>query len=170
MNAQKSSKHPYRRIVAYVAATWFGSGLSPKAPGTAGSLAALPFILLIAPYGWWALLLFALFAFILGIPATVLVQKDTGLGDPQLVVIDEVVGQTIAFLFLPSSLFVEYTAETAVFTVLAFLSFRFFDVWKPWPASYFDSQHSAAGVMLDDVAAGLYAMLFVWGSYFLIAG
>ncbi|MCK5808501.1 phosphatidylglycerophosphatase A [bacterium] len=159
-----------RRGLSFTTATWFGSGLSPFAPGTAGSLAALPFILVIAQFGQIALLLFAIFAMIIGMPATIFVQREKGGGDPQLIVIDEVVGQTLAFVLIPTHLLLTLSVEAVVLTTLAFLSFRFFDVWKPWPASYFDSLHSAWGIMLDDVVAGVYAMLFVWLSYSYIVG
>ena len=78
-------------------------------------------------------------------------MRETGIEDPGLVVIDEVVGQWLSLLTTPLD---------PIGYLIAFFFFRFFDILKPWPACWADSKlHSATGVMLDDVFAGLYALL-----------
>lgn len=135
-------------------ATWFGAGLSPFAPGTAGSLAALPFAYVIqTTFGNAALVAFAATVFLLGCWATKSYLATTGKQDPGEVVIDEVAGQCL----LLAALFPTWQSYLA-----GFFLFRLFDVVKPWPVSYFD-QHvkGAFGVMLDDIAAALYPVLFL---------
>ena len=136
---------------AVIAATWFWSGLSPKAPGTMGSLAALPFGYAILYYaGQEALLLATISVFCLGILATNIYLKKTGKQDPGEVVIDEVAGQWIPLLIVGTDL---------LLLVLAFILFRLFDILKPWPISWMDRHiKGATGVMIDDIVAGLFAL------------
>lgn len=150
---------------AYLIATWFKSGLSPKAPGTIGSLCTLPLAwVLISLYGTVGLLIGALLLFIIGQKATQIVLKtQKGVTDPGFIVIDEVVGQLLAFVF------VAFLPLNVYIYVLGFAFFRFFDIIKVWPASYFDQKvHTAFGVMMDDVVAGLYAALLLGLTYFVI--
>lgn len=138
-------------------ATWFGCGLMRPAPGTWGSLGALPFGMIFLVLGGSTLLgLAAIILFPLGILATKAVLAGSGGdSDPQIVVVDEVVGQWIALI--PAAL-------SPVSVLLAFALFRAFDALKPWPVSYFDRKVPGAwGVMLDDVAAGILAALCLWG-------
>lgn len=133
-------------------ATWGGAGLSPKAPGTVGSLASLvvwaPMVLLGAP--WWAILTTSALLFALGVRAAQSVVDSDGREDPQIVVIDEVVGMGITLILCP---------PTPWALALGFLWFRLFDVWKPWPVSLADRRVKGGfGVMLDDVVAALYAL------------
>jgi len=135
---------------ATVIATWFGVGLLPLAPGTWGSLAALPFAALIAwLFGARALLLAAVVLFFIGWWAAHRVVRTTGVEDPGSVVVDEVVGQWLTLVVTPP----DVTAYVA-----GFLLFRVFDVLKPWPARWLD-QHvgGGLGIMADDIAAGFYA-------------
>ena len=133
-------------------ATWFGAGLLPGAPGTWGSLAALPFawgITLTA--GPWGLLICACGIFIAGCWAAALYTRAAGLKDCQHIVIDEVAGQWLALCFVPLDPFAYFSA---------FLLFRAFDIFKPWPANLADRALSGGfGIMLDDVIAGVYAAL-----------
>ncbi len=144
----------------YLIALGFGSGLSPKAPGTAGSaLAMLLFIpLLSAPL----VLQIALIVFSLGFGIWICerVAADMNIKDPGVIVWDEFVGMWIAMLWLPSVYWVP----------VAFAAFRFFDILKPWPVSLADQElGGGAGIMLDDVVAGLYALLTVQLLVFLTA-
>jgi phosphatidylglycerophosphatase A len=135
-----------------LAATWFGVGLVPLAPGTAGSATALPFAwLLLQAGGPPALLAAAALVLALGLAACGAVVRATGDGDPGPVVIDEVAGQWLALL--PASL--------SPWSFLAgFLLFRALDIVKPWPAGAIDRRLGGApGIMLDDVVAGAYAAL-----------
>jgi phosphatidylglycerophosphatase A len=132
-----------------VLAAWGPCGFSPVAPGTAGTLGAVPL--------WWALSKlppFALPAAIvllgaLGVVAASRAGRYWGVTDASAIVIDEVVGYLVTVSLVP------FSWPAAAF---GFVLFRVFDVAKPWPASYFDRVKSPWGVMLDDVAAGVYAM------------
>ena len=137
---------------SFVLGTWFGAGKSPVAPGTFGSLAALPFGWAILHFGGACGLAAAAFAvFFIGVWSADVVMRETNTEDPGMIVIDEVVGQWIALLCVPAD-WIGY--------LLAFALFRVFDISKPWPACWAASKlRSATGVMLDDVFAGLYALL-----------
>jgi phosphatidylglycerophosphatase A len=89
---------------------------------------------------------------LVGIPASTIVSREAGTDDPSFVVLDEVVGQWIA---LVGATLVPWS------WLLAFLLFRAFDIWKPAPARQFDRMHSGFGIMMDDVAAGVYALILV---------
>ena len=133
-------------------ATWFGAGLLPRAPGTWGSIAALPFAWVILWAGGWpALLVASVLVFFIGWWAAQKLVDETGLADPQLVVIDEVAGQWL--VLLPAGL------HWWSF-LLALILFRIADIKKPWPANWADSQvPGGLGVMLDDVFAALYGLV-----------
>jgi phosphatidylglycerophosphatase A len=137
-------------------ATWGGTGLSPFAPGTVGSLAALPFAWGLLAWGGWPALAWAAFAACaLGTWATAVYLRTSTDKDPAAVVIDEVAGQWIALL--PATL------EPLPF-VAGFALFRLFDIWKPWPIGWADRHlPGALGVMADDVIAGTFAAAGVWG-------
>jgi phosphatidylglycerophosphatase A len=131
-------------------ATFFGCGLTPYASGTVGSAATLPLAFLIAEAGYWTFI--AATAAAIGLAfwsAGAGVQK-YGTLDPKQVVIDEVAGQMVALLFVPISL---------LGWGISFLLFRFFDIVKPPPASQLERVPGAPGIVLDDLAAGLYANL-----------
>lgn len=132
--------------------TWFGSGWLPWAPGSWGSLAALPFAWIIMKEGGPGLLAFAALAiFALGCWATDAALRETQSRDPGWIVVDEVVGQWLTLLAAPGSAF-GYVA--------GFLLFRLFDIWKPWPISWADRRlEGGFGVMADDVMAAIYAMI-----------
>ena len=150
------------------AITSFGYvGLIPVAPGTFGSLAALPAAWVLHGLGGFPLLLIATVAlFPLGVWATAKVTAG-GDPDPSEVVIDEVVGQWIALFPLSAGLWVA-GAEPWLFPwpgwVGAFLLFRLFDIWKPGPVGWADRKHSPLGVMLDDVIAGGLTAFLIAGS------
>ncbi len=164
------SKLATRTRWAWIAGTWFGAGLLKPGPGTWGSIAAallwlvfaLPFVMfgLDVHLGHTAVsqvtfvgvltALAALLVLIIGIPAATIVARESNSADPQHVVIDEVCGQWIALLFMPP------TWKSAV---LCLALFRIFDIVKPPPARQLERLHGGAGVMLDDVAAGFYALI-----------
>jgi phosphatidylglycerophosphatase A len=143
-NWNKSFFHPSLMI-----STWFYSGLVPFAPGTMGSIAALPFAwLLIEHAGKFGLANATLILFVLGLWASREYMNETGKTDPGEVVVDEVVGQWLVCLFIIDNNHIgQY--------ILALLAFRIFDIMKPWPVSHFDKRHDAFGVMMDDVVAGI---------------
>ena len=144
-------------------ATWFGSGLMRKAPGTWGSLAAIPFgIFIYLFFGPIGLVIATFLVSIIGYWSADQFEKETGIHDSKMVVIDEVVGQWIALL--PVFYLFGYSV---VGILIAFSLFRAFDIIKPWPVSYFDRKvEGAAGVMGDDLVAGLIAALIIIGAYY----
>ena len=130
-------------------ATFFFVGRMPKAPGTWGSLAALPF----AWFLWklpvtvaWPIVLAV---FLAGCWSASRVIQRTGVSDHQTIVIDEVIG-----IFLVTSIAAQLWWQYA----LAFLFFRIFDIWKPWPVHFVDANVKGGfGTMLDDVVAAVMA-------------
>ena len=136
---------------AYILATWFWVGRIPKAPGTWGSLAALPFAWVIADaFGPLALLIAAALLFPIGCWASAAYAHGIGRKDPGSAVIDEVVGQWMVLAVLPLD---------PLAYAIGFALFRLFDIAKPGPVGWADRQGGATGVMLDDVIAGVLAAL-----------
>ncbi len=137
-------------------ATWFGCGLMRPAPGTWGTLGGLPIgLILMALGGYWGLLIGIAFIIPIGLWAAKEFEVMAGEHDSGLIVIDEVAGIWIALLAVVHA--------PLYYIVLAFVLFRFFDILKPWPVSFLDKKIPGAfGVMLDDVAAGLYAAGTLW--------
>jgi phosphatidylglycerophosphatase A len=143
-------------------ATWFGIGHLPKAPGTWGSLAALPFAWSFSLLGGPVLILAAtIVVFAAGVWAAQRLERADGLKDPGHIVIDEVAGQWLTLAAFPAD---------PVLYGIGFLLFRIMDVAKPWPVSWLD-RHVAGGfgVMLDDIAAAAYAgiVLYLIAEYLL---
>lgn len=131
-------------------ATWFGCGLVPVAPGTAGSLAAV----VIAAFVPWRPLTFCVAALALtpvAIWSAGATARDLGREDPGLVVIDEVVGQWIT---LSGASHLNWKS-----LLFGFALFRLFDVWKPWPARRLESLPAGYGIVADDFMAGIYGAL-----------
>ncbi len=128
--------------------SWFGAGYSPKAPGTVGSLAALPFAWWIAStWGLPALALAAGCAFLIGWAAASTTPEAAA--DPGWVVIDEVAGQCLTLAVVSPDL---------VLYGIGFLLFRVFDIFKPWPIRFLEQRiPGGLGVMVDDIAAAVYA-------------
>jgi phosphatidylglycerophosphatase A len=143
---------------ARVLATWFYCGYAPKAPGTAGSLAALVIAWLLHQYAGVPPLGFAILALALlgpAIWAADVTARETGLKDPQIVVIDEVVGQWIAI----AGASYWHAGIDWKGWLAAFVLFRAFDMWKPPPVRQLEKIRGGAGIVLDDVMAGVYAAL-----------
>ena len=125
-------------------------GYLPIAPGTWGSLAAL--------IGWYLLkpmlsdplfLLITGAIFFVGVAASEILVEAWEDVDPKAVVVDEWVGMWIALYLVP---------HTLIWGLIAFFLFRFFDIFKPGPIQLMDDLHSAIGVMMDDVVAGIFAL------------
>ena len=147
-------------MVARLIATWFGVGALPFAPGTAGSLAALPFAwAILALAGLPALLLATFAAALLGVWASGRHAPVMGRDDPGGIVIDEVAGQ---WLTLAGAGLLGMPFDLAGYAI-AFACFRFFDIVKPWPVSWADRRLSGGlGIMADDLLAGVYAAVGTW--------
>ena len=129
-------------------ATVGGAGYSPVASGTVGSFVTLIALWLI-PFTTRALLVTLTVVTLVGIWAGSRVERAIDAKDPGIIVIDEVAGMIVSVLFLP---------RTIPVLVTAFLLFRLFDIWKPFPARQFQELHGGLGVMLDDLIAGAYAL------------
>ncbi|MEO1137891.1 MAG: phosphatidylglycerophosphatase A [Pseudomonadota bacterium] len=158
--------------VTHLIVTFGGIGHLRPAPGTWGSLAALPVAWLLHQLGGPMLLaLGVIVSFALGWWATYLETKGKDDHDPSEIVIDEVAGQWLAFL--PVSIGATHAAAalTALWPgwIAAFVLFRLFDILKPGPIGWADRRGDALGVMLDDVIAGMFAaagvMILAWLSH-----
>jgi phosphatidylglycerophosphatase A len=178
--------HEWRKTDMFTAlvVTFFGSGMSPKAPGTMGSLAAavvaypMAFFAANEPFGQtdyvfgdnsgFCINLFfiaaALIVFFGAIPFVKKAMKDTGTEDPGWIVIDEVCGIFMALAFLPNSLI----AEWPWFLAIAFGLFRFFDILKPLGIHKFEKFSGAWGVMADDLLGGIYTGILLWFGAFIL--
>lgn len=143
-------------------ATWFGTGLAPKAPGTVGTLATVPvhFLLIQLPQ---SIHLGFLVAFVLlATWSANRLASDMNMMDPQIVVVDESAGVLIALFLM---------GPTTLWTVIAaIILFRLFDMTKPWPISAVEKlQPAGVGIMADDVLAGIVAGLIVfWATPWLL--
>ena len=137
-------------------ATWFGAGLLPKAPGTWGTLASIPFAWILHSIAGWQVLAGAcLTVFCIGIWAASGYLKSLGGEDPGPVVIDEVAGMWLTLT--PAAYFYPYRPD--VFTyVVAFILFRLADIYKPWPTSWADREvKGGLGIMIDDIIAAIFS-------------
>lgn len=147
------------RNPVHILAFGFGSGLSPVAPGTFGTVAAIPFFYLMSclPLPWYLLIL--LVGFVVGIWICGKTSRDIGVHDHSGIVWDEFIGLWITLVAMPAS-----TGTV----VLGFALFRLFDVVKPWPIRTIDRRVTGGfGIMFDDVLAGIYAfcvlqLLLAW--------
>lgn len=152
------------RRLARLIGTVMGTGYMRPAPGTWGSLVALPMAWAIHVLGGFPLLLAGVvICFLGGIWATGVMTRDSDDHDPAEIVIDEVAGQWIALLPLSYVAWGRGLDITALWPgwVAAFVLFRLFDITKPGPIGWADRRGDAMGVMLDDVIAGLFAAVGV---------
>jgi phosphatidylglycerophosphatase A len=153
----KTTQARTRTTWAWVTATFFGIGLLPGGPGTWASLATAAIWYFTARAAHPAAirlavgtLVAAAIVTVIGIPAATSVERESETQDPGHVVIDEVAGQLVALILIPIDI---------GHVVLAFVLFRFFDILKPPPVRQLERLHGGVGIMMDDVAAGLYALL-----------
>jgi len=135
----------------------FGAGLSPKAPGTVGTLVGLPIFALLCSLQWPAYLAATLLLFVAGCWICGESARLLGVHDHGGIVFDEIVG----FLLAAAPLVVWRPTTGIVWglgLLAAFLLFRVFDIWKPWPIRWLDRNvHGGLGIMLDDVLAAVFA-------------
>lgn len=149
-----------RSVVAWSLGTWFGCGLVPLAPGTAGSIGAMPLYFLLR---WWggpiAVACGAVVVTLVGIWAAGVIAARTQCKDPQVVVIDEVAGVLVSLAACPGDW---------RWAIAGLVAFRVFDSTKPWPANVLEEKLPGGyGIVLDDVGAGAWvAAIFCalrWG-------
>lgn len=137
----------------YFIAFGFGTGLLPIAPGTWGTLAAIPLYLLLLKAHWAVYLFLTFVLFILGVWVSDKVSNDLGVHDHSGIVWDEVVGYLLTMFLAPTGFW---------WIVLGFILFRIFDVWKPQPIRAIDKHVKGGfGIMLDDVLAAIPAWLIM---------
>jgi len=147
--------HAYREAslpgrAALVFSSWFGVGRLPKVPGTFGSLAAAPAVWLMWVLGPVIGAIFLVVFLGLAVRAAGITEQILGQRDPGVIVVDEVAGMLVSLYLLPASW---------GFLVGGFFLFRLFDITKPFPVRHLERIPGGAGVVLDDVMAGLYANL-----------
>ena len=138
--------------LALTLATWFGCGYAPKGPGTAGSLGAVVVAVLLAHLAGlqpWHLLILAAALTPVGIWAAARTAELKASKDPQIVVIDEVLGQWIALAAV--------APMNPFHLAAAFVLFRLFDIFKPWPVRQLEALPGGVGIIADDLMAGIYA-------------
>ena len=136
----------------HLLAVGFGTGLCPKAPGTCGSFGAMFLCMGLIMLPWYAAVIAALLFFALGIKACNEAEKAMGTHDHGGIVVDEFVGMFIAILWFPQGQW--------QLALLAFILFRIFDIFKPFPVCWADRNIGGGlGVMVDDVLAGIYALI-----------
>mgnify|MGYP002655855189 FL=1 len=147
----------YERFITFCG-VGFGSGLSPKAPGTFGSAFALLFVPIWLAIGLSASVMVMIIMSLIGIYICDKTAELMGVHDDGRIVWDEFAGQSITFL--P----VLYLGQMNwLWLLIGFALFRLFDVWKPWPIRVIDRQVGGGfGIMLDDIIAGLWAALCIW--------
>ena len=148
-------------------ATFFGAGFSPVAPGTVGSLAALPLAFALLHMDIVVAILIVVVLYFLGLWSANHLETVLGQHDVQAIVIDEVVGLCVSALLL-NWWFLGAT-DPYLLLLLSFLSFRFFDVLKPWPIGWIDRTVGGGfGVMIDDLVAALMGVLTIAGGHFIL--
>ena len=168
------NKFPDLKNFSHLASTFFGVGLLPKAPGTWGSFAAL-FLFFGIIYVQISFLLYFIFFIFFSIASIIICEvasKDLKEKDHKTIVIDEVAGAGLTFLFIPllgiydfSTL--EWQKESYLAAFILIILFRFFDILKPHPISFIDSKFkSGFGIVLDDLVAGVFAGLTLLGGNF----
>ena len=168
------NKFPDLKKFSHLSSTFFGIGLLPIAPGTWGSLAAL-FLFFGLIYFQITFLLYFLFFIFFSIASIIICEiasKDLVEKDQRTIVIDEVAGAGLSFLFIPllgiynfSTL--EWQKESYLAAFILIILFRFFDILKPHPISLIDSKFkSGFGIVCDDLVAGIFAGLTLLGGNF----
>jgi len=136
---------------AYWPAIGFGSGLASKAPGTAGTLVAVPIYLLLNQLVLWQYLAIVLVMFVAGIWICDVAAKGMGVHDDPSIVWDEIVGYLITMTASPPGW---------IWVIAGFVLFRLFDIFKPWPIRQIDKAVTGGtGIMLDDVVAAVFALV-----------
>ncbi|SCZ55063.1 phosphatidylglycerophosphatase A [Thiohalomonas denitrificans] len=134
----------------------FGSGLSPAAPGTVGTLAAIPLYLVLEPLGVGAYLLIMALVFVIGISLCTHAAKVLGVHDHPAIVWDEFAGYLLTMTAAPAGW---------QWPLIGFVLFRFFDIVKPWPIGWVDRRVSGGfGIMIDDILAAVPAWFLLQGA------
>ena len=156
-------KHIVLRNPIHILSFGFGAGFSPFAPGTVGTLVAIPIYLLLASFSSIIYFSFVIVSFFIGCWLCGQTSNALGVHDHPGIVVDEIVGYLVTMLLVP---------PTWYWVLLGFLLFRVFDIWKPWPVSLADRHiRGGIGIMLDDFIAAIYSLLslhiVIWSVQFI---
>jgi phosphatidylglycerophosphatase A len=161
----KTTTMPKSRL-SWLIATFFGVGYLRPGPGTYASAITVGLwwaVSRVVPSGWQipVAVLVAAAVTLIGIPPSTVVARESGLKDPGFVVIDEVAGQMIALIGLP----VDWK-----YLLAGFILFRSFDIVKPFPLRRLEKLPAGTGIMMDDVGAGLYALVLLHAWRYFMSG
>ncbi len=141
----------------HILALGLGAGASPYAPGTVGTLVALPIYYFLMQLPVLVYLLICIILFVAGIFICDKTANDMGVHDHPAIVFDEVVGMLFVLALVPAGW---------SWLALGFVYFRLFDIWKPWPIRTLDKKVPGGfGIMVDDLLAAIYAWLGLQGSF-----
>lgn len=166
MNANQQFRDKVFRDPAFFIAAGFGSGLLPKAPGTAGTIVGvLVYVLALSPLSLPVYAAIVAAAFLLGVAVSQRVTRQLGVEDHQGIVWDEMVGFWVTMAFVQGFPSLDFAARLGEWSwrewwliAAGFVLFRVFDTLKPWPIRTLERRvHGGLGVMLDDVLAGVFA-------------
>ena len=162
MTNERPSRHPGPRTALHWIAFGAGAGLAPRAPGTAGTVVAIPIYLAIGAQPLAVYVLAVAFVVVAGVWACARTARDLGVHDHPGIVLDEIAGFLVTMTALPF----EWP-----WVVAGFVSFRVFDIAKPWPISLADRRIGGGlGIMLDDVIAGVLACAMLHAVRYMIGG
>jgi len=154
----KPNKLLFKNFSAFLA-LGFGSGLIKKAPGTFGTLVAIPFFLFLQFLSQSLIYLFIITMFFIGIYVADKTSQALAMNDPSCIVIDEVVG-FLLLLILVGHLTGNGISITKIDFILAFILFRIFDIWKPFPIDLLEKKFKGGfGIMIDDIGAAIFAYI-----------
>lgn len=143
----------------YFLAFGFGSGALPYAPGTWGTIAAIPIYLLLQNLAVIPYIIIVLLASLVGIWLCDVTEKATGIHDDSRIVWDEICGYLLTMLAAPKGW---------MWIIIGFVLFRIFDIWKPWPIRWVDKHAPGGlGVMVDDLLAAIYALMLIQAFFYL---
>ena len=154
----KPNKLLFKNFSAFLA-LGFGSGLMKKAPGTFGTLVAIPFFLFLQFLSQPLIYLFIITMFFIGIYVADKTSQALAMEDPSCIVIDEVVG-FLLLIILVGQLSEVGVSITKIDFLMAFILFRIFDIWKPFPIDLLEKKFKGGfGIMIDDIGAAIYAYI-----------
>jgi phosphatidylglycerophosphatase A len=160
MSTSRPLPGPHWRNPVHLLAFGLGSGAAPKAPGTVGTLAAVPLYLLLEPLPPIGYLTVVAVLFLFGVWLCDRTSSDLGVHDHPGIVWDEWVGLLVTLWLVPPGW---------LWLFAGFLLFRLFDIWKPWPIGWLDRKvEGGLGIMLDDLLAGLFGFALLQLAVYLV--
>lgn len=166
LSLKERSESGWSDRAAYLLAAGLGAGFVPAAPGTVGALEGVAIFVALRAFGLEhspfiiTIMILNVVVFAVGVWAAGRACAVTGLEDPRMIVIDEVSGQLIALT--PLVFLATYSAAQVL---AAFLLFRMFDIFKPYPIRKLERLHGGLGVMADDALAGIYSAALLWAAH-----